>query len=128
MATTILDGAKELLLDATTAIEAAGIGDYIVIGGWCPYLRNRSKLVHPGTLDVDILFKEGHRAGALDSAIKSLRHKGFVASAKHSFQLLIAKTINDESLIYNIDLLHPRMSETDKGLFVDHLGLDIPFD
>jgi hypothetical protein len=125
---TILDGAKELLLDSVGAIHAAGIRDYVVIGGWCPYLRNTSSLKHPGTLDVDILFKEGYQAGALKDAIASLRGKGFIASAKHSFQLLRTTVVNQEKLIYNVDLLHPRMHEEDRGLFIDHLELDIPLD
>jgi hypothetical protein len=99
-----------------------------VIGGWCPYLRNTSGMKHPGTLDVDILFKEGYREGALSRSINALRQKGFVASAKHPFQLLLEKQVGAERLIYNVDLLHPRMNDHDHNMFVDQLDLDMPID
>ncbi len=130
MSANVLEGAEELLIDAVTALDEVAVRDYIVIGGWCPYLRNTSSISHPGTLDVDILFRDGGRPGALATAITGLRSKGFVLSAKHSFQLLSEKVIKGERLIYNIDLLHPLMSdsEKDRGMFVDHLELDIPLD
>jgi len=128
MANTVVEGSKELLIQTMLALSSSGENDYIVIGGWCPYLRNTSGITHPGTLDVDILFKDGFREGALARSIKVLRQNGFVASAKHSFQLLIEKQVGAERLIYNVDLLHPRMSDTDDAMFVDHLDLDIPID
>jgi hypothetical protein len=130
MAANVLEGAEELLVDAVTALDEVAVRDYIVIGGWCPYLRNTSSIPHPGTLDVDILFRDGSRPGALATAISGLRHKGFILSAKHSFQLLSEKVIKGERLIYNVDLLHPLMSdsEKDRGMVVDHLELDVPLD
>lgn len=103
-----------------SALSLAGEDEYIVIGGWCPYLRNTSGIKHPGTLDVDVLFKDGYQEGALARSINALRQKGFIASAKHGFQLLLEKQVGAERLIYNVDLLHPRMSDTDKDMFVDH--------
>lgn len=100
----------------------------MVIGGWCPYLRNRSGIPHPGTLDVDILFKRGECEGSLRPAIDALRQAGFILSAKHSFQLLREKAVRGERLIYNVDLLHPSMNDTHPGTFADHLDLDVPLD
>jgi hypothetical protein len=91
MANTVVEGATELLIDTISALSTTSEGEYIVIGGWCPYLRNTSDIKHPGTLDVDLLFREGYREGALTRSINALRQKGFVASAKHPFQLLIEK-------------------------------------
>ncbi|AUH70813.2 hypothetical protein CAB17_01165 [Legionella sainthelensi] len=98
------------------------------IGGWCPVLRNTSKIKHPGTLDVDILFKESYKSGYLQNVIKSFINTGFMPSAKHPFQLLKPKEINGERIIYNVDILHPNMTEySDQiGMFVDHLELDVP--
>ena len=122
----LLDGARELLLETVSTLDKASIGDYLVIGGWCPYLRNKSGLRHPGTLDVDLLFRAGDREGALSPAIDALLNAGFVLSAKHSFQLLFEKAIRGKRLIYNVDLLHPSMSAKESEMFVDHLDLDIP--
>lgn len=128
MATTVLEGALELLVTTASALAESGENNYIIIGGWCPYLRNTSAIQHPGTLDVDVLFKSGDRDGFLASPIRSLLNRGFAASAKHPFQLLIEKDVGNERLIYNVDILHPQMSESDKRMFVDHLELDVPVD
>jgi hypothetical protein len=124
----VLDGAKELLVDTISALERSSIRDYMVIGGWCPYLRNESGLPHPGTLDVDILFKDGGKEGFLKPAIEALKRNGFILSAKHSFQLLREKTIHGERLVYSVDLLHPSMGDEDTRMFVDHLDLDVFWD
>lgn len=129
MPTNLLEGAEELLVESMRVLSDAKINEYIVIGGWCPYLRNQhatSGLSHEGTLDVDILFKEGSQEGGLEPAITALRKAGFISSAKQPFQLLLEKSINGERLIYNVDLLHPSMTADDKRMFVDHLDLDIP--
>ncbi|MDO8360919.1 MAG: hypothetical protein Q7T08_12905, partial [Devosia sp.] len=75
-----------------------------------------------------ILFRHSNTSGFLSEVVERLIQSGFDPSAKHPFQLLKKQTVNGKNLIFNIDLLHPRMLE-DKdsvGLFVDHLELDIP--
>jgi len=124
----VIDGAQELLVDTVAALNGASIRDFVVIGGWCPYLRNNSGLRHPGTLDVDLLFRGGDREGALKPAIEALMQKGFILSAKHSFQLLLEKRVGNQRLVYNVDLLHPDESELHPEMFVDQLDLDIPMD
>jgi hypothetical protein len=128
MANTLNEGAEELLIETVSALSVAGESDYIVIGGWCPYLRNTTDIKHPGTLDVDILFKHGHKEGTLKRSIEALLQNGFVPSAKHPFQLLLQKQVGNQRLIYNVDLLHPRMDDIDKNMFVDQLDLDVPID
>lgn len=102
--------------------------EYMVIGGWCPVLRNTSGLDHPGTLDVDVLFKESHKEGNLRDISQKFIDTGFIPSAKHPFQLLLPLEINGSQFLYNIDLLHPNMlNNSDQiGLFVDHLDFDVP--
>jgi len=125
---TIADGAKKLLKDTANVLSQHNGLNYVVIGGWCPLLRNKSKIDHPGTLDVDILFEEGFQAGSIKAAIESFLNEGFNPSAKHPFQLLKEQKINNKTFVFNIDLLHPKMMENKdvKGMFVDHLDLDIP--
>lgn len=102
--------------------------EYMVIGGWCPVLRNTSNVTHPGTLDVDILFKDSYRHGALEKVSEKLIDSGFMPSAKHPFQLLKPQDIGGKKILYNIDILHPGMldNKDQVGMFVDHLDLDIP--
>lgn len=124
----VAEGATELLVTTVKSLSSAGEEDYIVIGGWCPYIRNTSGITHPGTLDVDLLFEKGDKSQALGAAITALRRNGFIPSAKHPFQLLLEMRVADEQLIYNVDLLHPNMGEESMRLFVDQLDLDIPLD
>lgn len=128
MLNSVEDGARALLKDAAAVLSQFPQIEHVVIGGWCPVIRNKSSILHPGTLDVDILFRYSNNPGFLSDVIWRLIQSGFDPSAKHPFQLLKKQVVNGNTLIYNIDLLHPRMLE-DKdsvGLFVDHLELDIP--
>ncbi|MFA6629575.1 MAG: hypothetical protein WCS55_07375 [Sulfuricurvum sp.] len=124
----INDGAKNLLKETIVELSKFEKLEYIIIGGWCPFLRNTQVIPHPGTLDVDILFKEGYQSEALKDIIEAFIKAGFIPSAKHKFQLLKKQKIQGKDFIFNIDLLHPKMTEYDenKGLFVDHLDLDVP--
>jgi hypothetical protein len=124
----IEDGAFALLKDTAITLSNFSELEYMVIGGWCPVLRNSSGIKHPGTLDVDILFRESYKSGHLQSVIKSFIDVGFMPSAKHPFQLLKSQEINGKRFIYNIDILHPNMTENSDqiGMFVDHLELDVP--
>jgi len=125
---TIEDGAFSLLKDTAILLSKFPDLKYIVIGGWCPVLRNSTTVGHPGTLDVDILFKDSYQSGNLKDVIKAFIDSGFMPSAKHAFQLLKSQEINGKFFIYNIDLLHPNMTENPDqiGMFVDHLELDVP--
>lgn len=121
---TIIDGAYETLKEAAQGLVQAEIDEYIVIGGWCPYL-NRGDYSHPGTIDVDILFMNANEKGYLKNYIECMMEKDYFTSAKHQFQLLTIKKIQDKRFCFNIDLLHTEPSIEDSGLFVDHLDLNV---
>lgn len=124
---TLLHGARELLSEAVSGLQEVGISDYIVIGGWCPYLRCNPKYHrHPGTIDVDILFLDATKPGYLERYIRHMKYKKqFFTSAKHLFQLLTIKEIRGERFCFNIDLLHTSPLDREQNLFVDHLDLDV---
>jgi hypothetical protein len=121
---TIIDGAKETLKDAAKGLQATGINDYIVIGGWCPYL-NHGEFYHPGTIDVDILFNNANEEGYLRKYIEYMMRNDYFTSAKHQFQLLTIKEISNTKFCFNIDLLHTAPTLEEAELFVDHLDLNI---
>lgn len=125
---TIQEGARKLLVDSVRPLGQFQELEYVVIGGWCPVLRNETNLSHPGTLDVDLLFRESYRSGELEPVIEALMGEGFVPSAKHPFQLMKKYEISGKCFIFHIDLLHPNMLEEGDpaSLFVDHLDLDVP--
>jgi hypothetical protein len=128
MLNSIQDGARSLLKDTAEALQKFPDLQYIVIGGWCPVLRNETALVHPGTLDVDLLFRDSYISGSINEVVTHFLEFGFVPSAKHPFQLMRVQNIRGKDFVFNIDLLHPKM-QSDKatsGMFVDHLDLDVP--
>lgn len=128
---TLNDGAKKLLEEVVQLLSQFDGLEYIIIGGWCPLLRNKiNYITHPGTLDVDILFKEAYSSGAIERVISEFFKQGYMSSAKYQFQLLKKQTINNEDIVFDVDLLHPNMTE-DKSWdkkFIDHLSLDVSFD
>lgn len=112
---------------AIEGLTEASVTDYVIIGGWCAYLNRRDKS-HPGTIDVDILFKEGHVPYNLRKYIETMRRKGYFTSAKHHFQLLNVFDVNGEKFCFNIDLLHTSTNQQAHELFVDQLDLNVLLD
>lgn len=130
MLNSIQDGAEALLKESAQILSKFPSKKYVVIGGWCPFLRNTTNISHPGTLDVDILFEDSE-SGSLSDIIKAFLEAGFLVSAKHKFQLMKKLVVRDQGIIYNVDLLHPDMTQANvplAELYVDHLELDIPLD
>lgn len=123
----ILDGSKGLLVEAISAIESTGL-EYLIVGGWSPYLRNETQYSHPGTKDVDILFSDGDIKGKLASAVSSFLDHGFLVSAKHDFQMFKTLNINGQSVVYHIDLLHPQETQDHPEMMVDHFDLGLSED
>ena len=125
----VQEGANFLLKEVVEVLQSFRELKYMVIGGWCPYLRIETSGIHPGTLDVDLLFKESHKSGKLKPFIEAMFAKGFSPSAKHEFQLLKPIKIKNRELLFNVDLLHPLMvDEIGDSMFVNQLDLDIPYD
>lgn len=123
----ILDGSKGLLVEAISAIESTNL-EYLIVGGWSPYLRNKTDYVHPGTKDVDILFNDGDIQGKLEIAVKAFLDNGFLISAKHDFQMFKTLNVNGKNVVYHIDLLHPSETIRNPELMVDHFDLGLTED
>ncbi|MGX9417457.1 hypothetical protein ACWU4D_08910 [Vibrio sp. WJH972] len=123
----ILDGSKGLLVEAISAIESTNL-DYLIVGGWSPYLRNKTEYIHPGTKDVDILFSDGDIKGKIASAVESFLDHGFMISAKHDFQMFKTLNVRGKNVVYHIDLLHPQETLRHPELMVDHFDLGLTED
>jgi len=126
----LLDASYALLGEVVEIVQPLD-HQFVVVGGWSPYLLNSVPIRHPGTRDVDILFAEGASPGALRSVVQALLRRGFLPSAKHHFQLLRILRVRETDLIFNVDLLHPL--ESSRGdpsfkpeMFVDHIELAVP--
>mgnify|MGYP003668689556 FL=1 len=123
----IQEGANSLLADTFHIMNSNKI-NYIIVGGWSPYLLNSTEIIHPGTKDVDILFERGYEKENLKGIIETFISQGFLLYAKHDFQLFKKIQVNDYEFIYNIDILHPYETKWESEIFVDHLELDFPAD
>jgi hypothetical protein len=121
---TISEAVNALLIETVTILSSIKT-EYIIIGGWSPYLLGDKSLNHPGTKDIDILFSDGYQEGEIRSVIKLFLDKGFCVSAKHDFQLLKAVRVENYDLIFNVDLLHPSETINNPELLVDHFDLGI---
>jgi len=121
----LISGAQHLLWETASVLANLPEMEHMIIGGWSPYLLSRTAFRHPGTLDVDVLFRSGRDPMFLKEFIRSMLKVGFVISAKHNFQMFRLFRVNDTELVYNVDILHPGMKE-DVSMFVEHLDLDIP--
>ena len=120
----VQEAARGLLVDVVDALEPMGI-EFVVIGGWCPVLRNqREDTPHPGTKDVDVLFRGAEEPGRLKDVIGALLRRGYLPSAKHAFQLLRPLPIKGREVVFNVDVLHPGQGGVTPEMFVDHFELD----
>jgi hypothetical protein len=120
----IQDGATHLLGEACQLLNNEKI-EYLIVGGWSPYLLNQAEFPHPGTKDVDVLFKSGTEKGQLREVIKSFIKAGFIQSAKHPFQLLKTYKLNGHDFMFNVDLLHPDNQAKKPEKYVDHIDFPV---
>lgn len=123
-----LNAAARGLLGEASAI-ASGCGkEFAVCGGWSPVLRNSTRVSHPGTRDVDLLFSEGATKESLKDVVSAFLGSGYLVSAKHEFQILRTLNVCGTEFVFNVDLLHPHEGAVTGDLFVDHLSLPIPYE
>ena len=121
---TVLDASRALLIEVAQILNEQSC-NYVIVGGWSPYLRNNTTHAHPGTKDVDVLFSDAHARGGISAIVDSFLDRGFLVSAKHDFQLLKEVEVSGKKLVFNIDLLHPSETIDNPELFVDHFDLGI---
>ncbi len=121
------EGAQRLLTETCQILNDEKI-NYIIVGGWSPFLLNGNPINHPGTKDVDVLFEDGYKRENLKGIILKFLDKGYLLSAKHDFQLFKEIEVENKKFIYNIDLLHPSETKTPDEIYIDHIDLGIPSD
>lgn len=119
----LLDAARGILIDACSTLATINL-DYVVAGGWVPYLRAKgNRFVHPGTKDVDLLFND--EPERISAAVKQLLGTGYALSAKHDFQLLKEVIVGGQRFVFNVDLMHPAEAEKQPDLFQDIFDLGV---
>jgi len=121
-----LEAAADALLLTTCNSLRNNEVEFIIVGGWSPFLRKGAKnLHHPGTRDVDVLFKDEDLTG-MRRAMKNMLSAGFKASAKHEFQMLISISVDTREFIFNVDFMHPSEQCKNPELLSDIFDLGVP--
>ena len=121
----ILEGSKMLLGESLLMIGDS-LKDVVIVGGWGPYLRHSDK--HPGTKDVDVLFPITYTKDSIGEILNRFLNYGFYISAKNDFQLCRAYKLNQQTYVYNVDLLHPTEGKVNKVDFIEIMDLDVTVD
>lgn len=100
--------AQKLLNETTTTLNDHKV-NYVVVGGWSPYLFHSQKYGHPGTFDVDVLLdSKSLDDGSFDSASNALLSNGYMRAPKNVFQAHRILNVNGEDLVFHIDFLNER--------------------
>lgn len=89
---TLLSGAKGLLGECSRILKEINL-EYTIVGGWSPYLLNNTVFKHPGTHDVDLLFKDGENFGVLADIASKFISEGFVALSAPRY--LVPRLVRD---------------------------------
>jgi hypothetical protein len=121
-----MQAVRGVLVESCQVLDRASV-QYVVAGGWVPYLRGAdNSFFHPGTNDVDLLFNDD--PAPIKSALELLLQTGYVPSAKHPFQLLKPLTVDGQDFVFNVDLMHPAETDRDQDMFHDIIDLGVKDD
>jgi hypothetical protein len=99
------DAALGLLGESSAILTACGV-DFVIVGGWRPYLFHSTPISHPGTFDVDVLLRETTSRAAFDEAADQLLRAGYLRAPKNLFQAHRILSVRREPLVYHVDFLH----------------------
>jgi hypothetical protein len=99
------------LLGEVTSLLVNQIVDFVVIGGWLPFLFNSRPIPHPGTFDVDILLNEATSRSSFEQDAQLLLRSGYLRAPKNQFQLHRILCVRGERLVYHVDFLHRRYAD-----------------
>jgi hypothetical protein len=73
-----IEAARYLLQESTVELLQHGV-NFVVVGGWSPFLFHSARYGHPGTFDVDILLHPASLDdGTFDRASESLLRSGYL--------------------------------------------------
>lgn len=113
----IQKAAISLLSEVSMILKREEI-NYIILGGWSPYLLNTTKIIHPGTRDVDILIDRNCDSEKLNNLINSFLSAGFFLSSINEFQIYKTITIGLIPFIFQVDFLIPVNGDSDQGIML----------
>jgi len=105
-----------LLQEVTGALLECGV-DFVVVGGWVPFLFHAQRFGHPGTYDVDVLLNaKSLDDGTFELAAEKLLDMGYLRAVKNKFQAHRIIRILGEDLVFHADFLNERNLEDELNL------------
>jgi len=100
--------AFHLLEDSTATLVRCGV-EFVIVGGWSPFLFHSKKYGHPGTFDVDVLLhSKSLDDGTFDRASEELMQSGYLRAAKNPFQAHRILRVGAEDFVFYVDFLNER--------------------
>lgn len=102
------EAAFALLKDATKTLLDCGV-DFVIVGGWVPFLFHAHQFGHPGTYDVDVLLNSRSLDdGTFDKAAEQLLRESYLRAVKNKFQAHRILRVASENLVFHVDFLNER--------------------
>jgi hypothetical protein len=113
---TEIKAAFALLQDAAKVLLDSGV-DFVIVGGWVPFLFHAERFGHPGTYDVDVLLHpcslDDH---TFEAATEQLICDGYLRAAKNEFQAHRILRVAGKELVFHVDFLNERNPENELQL------------
>jgi hypothetical protein len=105
-----------LLQEVTAALLECDV-DFVVVGGWVPFLFHSKRFGHPGTYDVDVLLNaKSLDDGTFELAARKLVDMGYLRAVKNKFQAHRIIRVLGEDLVFHVDFLNERNLEDELNL------------
>lgn len=101
--------ASDALLTETTKLLLGNGVNFVVVGGWAPFIFHSKKFGHPGTFDVDILLdSQSLDDGSFEKATEALLSSDYMRAPKNTFQAHKIMDVAGEKLVFHVDFLNER--------------------
>ena len=95
------------LLRESTGLLTENCVNFVVVGGWAPFLFHRHRFGHPGTFDVDVLLESiSLDNGTFSRATDAMLSAGYLRAAKNDFQAHRILRVRNEEIIFHVDFLN----------------------
>jgi len=113
-----LEAAQSFLAEVAHIMDSTRL-DFVVVGGWIPYLFNSKPIPHPGTYDVDVLLEDKVGRSELQQTIDVFLSHGYISPVKNRFQLYRILTVQNKPLAFHVDFLHRKYADSEGALPLD---------
>jgi hypothetical protein len=112
------EAAKAMLGETANLLNTMGV-DYVIVGGWVPYLFHSTPLKRQETFDCDVLLNNNIKQDTIELGAAHLMKNGYLPPAKNPYQLYRVLNVDSKPTVFHLDFLHKRYSNPDHDIFID---------